>query len=75
MKKKIEVRISQQYKTKYITNKISGHSWPVDTLLNKWDVHTPCGVDTFRSYKKAEEYRKEMQDFYDKFFNSEIDFE
>ena len=63
------VRISQRSKTKIVKNRVSGHKWPEETLLNTWDVRGPYGkVSTHKSYEAAEKSAKEHQDFYDKFF-------
>ena len=53
--------ISDRYKCKYYTNKISGHTWSEDIPLKGYRVFGPFmihsyNMDCFRSIKKAKEY-------------------
>jgi hypothetical protein len=52
-----------------VTNPISGHSWPEETLLNKWTLYARSGVPLgeYRTYKAASKALEEQEDFELKF--------
>ena len=67
---KFEAIIRQKYTTKWFKNRMSGHEWSEDTLLNKWEIISGgLLVETCNSFEKAERLRVEWQAFEDKFHN------
>lgn len=50
--------VTQNYKTTWHTNPVSGHSWPVHENVNSFTVIGGCSVNepNFRSVEKAQEH-------------------
>ena len=59
-----EVSIWQRSKTKVFRSPISGYEWREETLIEKYDIHTPSGVmETCNTYEKAEIVYKKWEDY------------
>jgi hypothetical protein len=62
------IRIRQCFKRTWHSNLLSGHEWPEDTLIDRWEVVGPCGViTTTRSFEAAETKAADHQAFYDRY--------
>jgi hypothetical protein len=49
-----DIRYFQSYTTEWVTNEISGHSWPEHTpIINKWEVHGGGWVCTYHRSEQA----------------------